>query len=303
MEPDFISQESNLAHNLGFDYCQGLDALDRPYSDTILITNTHTNVLSLPKELLDQVKLLIHPNSGHDNLPYEWVQEQKFPIILGNEIRAHAVSNTILSHLFNHFSSIHHQDSWSDGRKYNRKLLSELTVHLIGHGHIGKILESSLTALVKKIYITDQNQILMSKGNNDEVRSDVIIPVPSLTKSSRYIIDKAFLQRQSEDFCLINCSRGEIVNTKDLLSILQQRNNAYAYLDVFEQEPIDFNQFLTYPNLKTTSHIAGVFTNIARDTINFEKKIINSFFKLTKSNFEEEYKTSLLNIKTQREFP
>lgn len=300
MEPDFISQELNLAQNLGLDYCVGLNELKKPYSDTILITNTHTKVDDLPNELMDKVVLLIHPNSGHDNLPHGWVKKQRFPIILGNEIRAHAVTNTILSHLLGHYSPIGHQESWSSDRIYNRKLLSELTVHVIGHGHIGKLLESSLSSLVKEIVITDINfkdQLSLNKV------FDVIIPVPSLTKSSRHMVNGRYLKKQAEDFCLINCSRGEIVKTSDLLEVLKTRKKAYAYLDVFEKEPCDFSLFKSFPNIKTTSHIAGVFKKIAKDTIIFEKSVLDNFLNLDKDSFLKKYSTSLLNNKNIREFP
>ena len=297
MEPDFILQESNLAHVLGLDYCNGLDDVDlSSRKEIILITNTHSDVSSLSTELLSRVKLLIHPNSGHDNLPYEWVNKQSFPILLGNNIRAHAVTNTILSHLFGHYSPLGHQEAWDKERLYKRKLLSELTVHIIGHGHIGVILEQSLTPLVKKLHITDIN-------NSEELSSDVIIPVPSLTKSSRHLINESFLLNQADDFCLINCSRGEVVNTKELLKVLSQKKDAFAYLDVFEKEPCDFSEFSSYPNIKTTSHIAGVFKHIARDTIEFEKNILETFLDLESDQFKERFKDSLLNNKTLRDFP
>lgn len=300
MGPDFISQETKLAHKLGIDYCNGLEHFSSPYKQSILITNTHTRVDKLPIDLISNVVLLIHPNSGHDNLPHEWVRKQNFPIILGNEIRAHAVANSILSHLFRHYSPIEHQENWSSDREYNRKLLSELAIHIIGRGHIGRLLENSLSPLVKKIVITDLNY---SEASINQGPFDVIIPVPSLTKTSRHMVNAKYLNEQAEDFCLINCSRGEVVKTSELLDVLSHKKKAYAYLDVFEKEPCDFSQFNAYSNIKTTSHIAGVFEKIAQDTIKFERNILTNFLELDRDDFMKKFKSSLLNNKNVREFP
>ena len=69
----------------------------------ILITNSQTDIEQFSDEELAKTELLIHPNSGHDNLTKEFVEKVDFPIILGNPIRSHAVVNYIMSALFKHF--------------------------------------------------------------------------------------------------------------------------------------------------------------------------------------------------------
>jgi phosphoglycerate dehydrogenase-like enzyme len=73
-----------------------------------------------------------------------------------------------------------------------------------------------------------------------------------------------------EDVILVNTSRGEIFNEKDLYKWLVQNNNAIAALDVFENEPYDWNSGLSIlKNVIMTPHI-GSYTKKARHKMETE---------------------------------
>jgi D-3-phosphoglycerate dehydrogenase len=57
--------------------------------------------------------------------------------------------------------------------------------------------------------------------------------------------------------CLINTSRGDIVDQDDLKIALKQYIISGAALDVFADEPPTDNEFLNLPNLMGTPHIGG----------------------------------------------
>ena len=59
------------------------------------------------------------------------------------------------------------------------------------------------------------------------------------------------------DAYLINTSRGGIVNEKVLKKALEQKKIAGAAIDVFADEPPSDEEFLSLPNLASTSHIGG----------------------------------------------
>jgi D-3-phosphoglycerate dehydrogenase len=297
-QANFSIAEEKLAQKHGLAYACGTQLSDTSQDSLILITNTHTLVQELSSDLLKRVTLLIHPNSGFDHFSFDWVKQASFPIILGNTIRSHAVSNSILSHMLNHYSPLQHQSEWDQTRTYERKVLNELNVLLIGHGHIGKILEKALSPLVKKIHISDPHH----GKKADELKADVIIPIASLNKSTRHLIDSDFLREQPQDFCLINCARGPIVKMDDLVSTLEKRPLATAYLDVFEKEPANFSHYAHLNNLKTTSHIAGVYKNIDQKTLSFEDQIITDFLKLDIESFQNNYENELLQHQPQENF-
>lgn len=265
---------------------------------SILITNTQTDVSTISNEQLNMCQLMLHPNSGYDNLPSEFISSVNFPVIIGNPIRANAVANFILSALLTHYSAIPIKKSWDDLRKWPRKLLSELNILILGHGHIGTLLSESLTPLAKVVRIFDP---YAGFPNIDLANIDVLIPACSLNKKNDHMIDKAMLLALNDDFLLINAARGNLVHTKDLLSVLSIRPSAFAILDVFENEPADFNQFRLPEtnNILLSSHIAGVYNNIDITTANFEAQVIFDFMKLEKTEFEHIYKKLILKNRLQ----
>ncbi len=265
----------------------------------ILITNTHTIVENISTSDYNHCKLMIHPNSGHDNFSADFVSKASFPIIIGNPIRAHAVTNFILSALLSHFSPIPRETTWSKTRKWERRLLSELNVLLIGMGHIGGLLKESLTPLVGSLSIYDP---YLKNTTLDLSNIDVVIPVCSLNKKNHSFINRKFLMELNEDFLLINASRGSLVKTDDLIEVLKLRPNAYAILDVFEKEPADFNQFKDLTNIQLSSHIAGVYSNIDNETATFVASVISDFQQLKEESFKEKYKRVLLKNRLRDDF-
>jgi D-3-phosphoglycerate dehydrogenase len=95
----FNNEKQELEKIDGVHYIKSLTEIDDeiPF---ILISNTHTVPEELPEILLDKTILMIHPNSGHENISKGFVRKMNFPIILGNPIRSHAVAEYILSCLF-----------------------------------------------------------------------------------------------------------------------------------------------------------------------------------------------------------
>ena len=131
----------------------------------------------------------------------------------------------------------------------------------------------------------------------DLANIDVLILACNLNATNYHIVNRERLLKLNEDFLLINAARGDLVNTAELLSVLGIRKSAFAVLDVFENEPADFNEFKNIPNLKLTSHIAGVYKNIDQATVEFEAQVIYDFINLDIKIFENKYKKMILNFR------
>lgn len=267
---------------------------DSSFATNILITNTHTNFDSLTDEQISKLELIIHPNSGYDNFPVDFVKGSKAPIIIGNTIRAQAVSQYILSALFGHFSPIPNHAQWDQERKWPRRLISDLKVCLIGLGHIGKILNTTLSPLVKELTIYDPYE---NHNKLDCKNADVVILACGLNLKSRHMIDKNFLNNIKENALIINAARGELIKTHDLVNFLSANDEAFAVLDVFEKEPNDFSLFKDLKNIKLSSHIAGVYKNIDQHTIDFEVDVVRDFLELSEFDFKNKYQKTILQNK------
>jgi D-3-phosphoglycerate dehydrogenase len=284
----FVELEKNTLESIEGVKCLGFNSFE---DSDILITNTHTQMSDIATSQLAKCKLLLHPNSGYDNFNYTFVKEAYFPIIIGNSIRSHAVANYILSGLLNHYSSIPLNKSWDASRRWKRKLLCEINLQIIGDGHISKILQKSLSPLVKNIFIYDPYK---NKKQLELRDIDVLIPVCSLNESSKHIVNYKMLEKLNSDFLLINAARGELVDTNALTQVLARQPHAFALLDVFEKEPFDFSLFKNINNIHLSSHIAGVYSNLDHATCEFEKMVLKDFCQLSQNEFDIKYTDSLL---------
>ncbi len=270
----------------------------------ILITNTHTDLSKLPESTLENLELIIHPNSGYDNFSADWVAHQKIPIVLGNSIRAGAVTETIIASFINRYIALPKSQEWVSKRDFQRRLITDLNILIIGAGMIGQQVARKLKPLVGQIQFFDPFKNYLELDLN---KADVIIVAASLNPTSANFIDKAFLSECKPGFTLINTARGGIVNEVDLREALANDPLAFAYLDVFKQEPTDFSSFLPFierGQMICTSHIAGVFDELEAEMIKFEQEIIQNFLK-TRENpeiFLAQYSEQLLANRLHRNF-
>lgn len=310
-DPSFFQQEKTILEKIeGVKYIKSLNDItdEDPF---ILITNTHTKSEEIPSVLLDKTILVIHPNSGHDNFPQEFIQNSLFPIVLGNPIRSHAVAEYILASVFNHFTKIDNHLHWADKRTWNRKLLRDQKVLILGNGHIGKILQNSLTPLCKEVKVCDpyqENQFEHSSlitTESKEIFQDVqiLILAQSLNEHNHKQINSEVLKQLNPECLIINAARGSLIEEIDLVHYLQKNPKAFAYLDVFVNEPFAPGYLHDLKNLNKTSHIAGVYERLNQDIISFEFHIIKEFLKYYLENkrdqFLIDYNECLLSSKIQ----
>ncbi|MBT5471048.1 MAG: phosphoglycerate dehydrogenase [Nitrospina sp.] len=144
--------------------------------------------------------------------------------------------------------------------------LSSKSVGIIGCGHIGSDVARLLspfgcTLLVRDI--VDKSDFCRGQGavevslNEVIKKSDIISLHVPLTKLTRQMVNKNFLQRMKSTAFLVNTCRGEVVNQEALKNALSQKIIAGAALDVFVEEPPTDAEFLSLPNLMVTPHIGG----------------------------------------------
>jgi D-3-phosphoglycerate dehydrogenase len=269
-----------------------------PEEPVILITNTHTRLNQLSPDLLKSTKLIVHSNSGYDNFTEDRKLWENIPIIVGHEIRAQAVAEYYLSALLNGLSEIPQHLIWNRSRRWERPLIKDQNILLIGHGHVGQILNKALKALGCNVVIIDP----LSGGDFsrwEEVKLDeykIVLLCCSLNSSTYHLCNEVFFEKAHPELLMINGARGKIVQEKALREFLLTHPKAMAYLDVFEQEPFG-ESWHHFPQVWKTSHIAGVYSDLDEAIIKFEEKIINDFLSLKDHEFKLKYKMQLLQNK------
>jgi glyoxylate reductase len=88
--------------------------------------------------------------------------------------------------------------------------------------------------------------------------SDFVVLVVPLTDQTQGLIRAPQLLRMKQTAVLINVSRGQVVDTADLVAALVSGQIAAAGLDVTDPEPLPCDHpLLTMPNVVVTSHIGS----------------------------------------------
>ncbi|MDQ7816745.1 MAG: NAD(P)-dependent oxidoreductase [Melioribacteraceae bacterium] len=150
--------------------------------------------------------------------------------------------------------------------------LSNTTVGIIGTGRVGSRVLKYLQGFgPKRIMVNDlkpdQNLYNMyhAKFVDKETiykEADVIslhVPLTSLTYN---MIAKNQIEMMKKNVCLINTSRGGIINERDLYEMLLKKRISSAAIDVFENEPYSGN-LIELDNCLLTCHM-GSMTNDCR---------------------------------------
>ena len=300
----FQQEKSKLEEIEGVKYLSSLKEIteELPF---ILLTNTHTVPSELPAPMLDKTILMVHPNSGYDNFDINFVQAASFPIVTGNPIRSHAVVEYILSCIFHHYTSIPNHFHWSSSRTWNRKLLRDQKVMILGHGHIGKILSKSLMPLCRELIVFDpyvesdfEDNIIQTWDDQLLDGVEILILASGLNKTNQHFLSQTKLKKLDSTCLIINAARGELIDESDLIQFLKKNPAIQCYLDVFNTEPFSPGHLHDIKNLNKTSHIAGVHSHLNQDIIDFEYKVIKDFIQFQQNHtaemFDENYKHCLL---------
>ncbi|MGI9606360.1 MAG: NAD(P)-dependent oxidoreductase [Acidimicrobiales bacterium] len=136
--------------------------------------------------------------------------------------------------------------------------LAGRTLGLVGCGRIGGAVARIAEAIGMHVLITDP-------ARSDSVplerllgEADVVSLHCPATPSTIGLIDSAALAAMKSGAVLINCARGSVVNTDDLVAALESGHLMGAGLDVTEPEPLDPDHPLLHmPNVIVTPHIAS----------------------------------------------
>ena len=158
--------------------------------------------------------------------------------------------------------------SWSKIK--NSRDLSEVTIGIIGFGHIGQILASYLERHQSRVLAYDP--ILKSgeklKFNVKSVdldsllkESDAITLHVPLSDNTLGMIGESEINLMKKNTVLVNLSRGGIVSEQAVYKALKAKHLAGAAFDVFENEPNIDPKLVAMKNFFSTPHIAGTSKN------------------------------------------
>lgn len=255
-------------------------------------------VLSMAKKLK-----LVQTGAGFDNVDIDACTQLGIWVANAAGVNAQAVAEHVMALILSYYKNIPLLDTFMKRRmdvhlSYTGSELEGKTIGIIGMGAIGKKVAKFCSAFDMNVLAYARNAVVHSDGfvkmtGFDTLirKSDIVTVHASLNQQTKQLIDKEVFRKMKNTALFINTARGGIVNERDLIGALKNRDILGACLDVFEVEPLPTDSELRIlSNVILTPHTAGM-----PDGFKFHKKRYNFFVNNIKRIENGEAPESRLN--------
>ena len=256
----------------------------------IIFTNPNMSNVFLSKKIIDKafkLETICTASTGQNHIDVNYANNKKIKIIsLRNNLKIIKKISSTAEHSFAlMMASIRNiTNAFEDVKKGNWRYLNHigeqlnfLTVGVIGYGRLGKMFVKMIKPFTKKILIFDRykkidknNIIYKTNLNNLLKKSDIISLHIHADKENINFLDKKEFKKLKKKVIIINTSRGEIINEKNLLIFLKNNKKSKYATDVIKDEiknkrknPI-LKSLSSNNQIIVTPHIGGM-TNQAQE--------------------------------------
>ena len=248
------------------------------------VETLNMKVLSKAKNL----KIISRVGIGVNNIDLKFAKKKKIIVSNTPDAPTPAVVELNLSLIFALIRNVVIHNTELKKGNWERLLglrLPFLTIGILGLGRVGSSLAKKLLKIgCKKILYNDLNKkktnsrtIFKSKDYIFKNCDLICLTLPETLKTKNFLNKKIFKQMKKTSF-IINTSRGELINEKDLLNFLKKGYFSGIALDVFNNEPYK-GEFRKFNRCILTPHI-GSHTIDCRNKMELEAtKNIENFFK------------------------
>jgi lactate dehydrogenase-like 2-hydroxyacid dehydrogenase len=239
------------------------------------------------------LKLISQASTGYDNLDIPACTKHNVQVCNSPQLNEE-VADIALFHIINAMRKCSKASvKLKKGDWYHNPCVGMEINHknllIVGYGRIGKTIAKKARVLGLNLYATsphlfedDVKSDYTVKAISFEdgiVLADIVVLALPLNKNTHHIINKDVLKIMKDTSVLVNISRGDLVDSEELIKALDNGDLNYASLDVFEGEPLaSDNEAFLVDNLYLTPHI-GSFTLATRDRMQQDaiENVINYF--------------------------
>jgi len=249
----FLSNCNNLSINI--DYVPNIS----PNNLLEIINKYHILLLKskpqIDKEIIEKasnLKLIIRAGSGTEHIDKKLLSQRKIKLVSTPEGNKDSVGEQAIGMILSLLHNIQKSDKEIRAKLWDRNTnigteLGTKIVGIIGYGNTGGAFAKKLNGFGCKIiaydkYKTNYSDEFVMESDMQEIFEKAAIlslHIP-LNNETKYLVSKAFIEQFKKPFWFLNLSRGEIVNTEDLIFALENNQIKGAGLDVFENE--NFNK-------------------------------------------------------------
>lgn len=236
-----------------------------------------------------KLKVISKYGIGVDKIDVKSCTELGIPVLFTPGVNHTTVAeHTFLLLLALEKNFLFHTDSTRSGgwkRKTGHELL-EKTIGIVGLGRIGKEVAIRARAFGMNpigfdIYWDEKfakEHGVKRATTLDEIfaASDYISLHTNLTPETRGMINAKSFAKMKKGVLILNCSRGEVVNTEDMVAALKSGQVGGYGMDVLDKEPPPPDHpLLKLPNVVCTPHIASrTYESVVRQATTSVKNLI-----------------------------
>jgi len=250
------------------------------------------------KDIIDAcpgLKLIGRGGVGMDNIDVDYARSKGLEVVNTPAASSHSVAELVFAHLFSCVRFLYDSNRQMPvngetqfdvlKKKYAKGIeLKGKTMGIIGFGRIGQAvakiaLGCGMKVLTYDPFLQDALIHLDIDGVPEKIAVKLhTVPLEKVLAESDFItlhvpggkmITKKEFEIMKNGVCLVNASRGGVIDEVDLIFALNSGKVAHAALDVFENEPTPKKELLTHPKISLTPHI-GAATEEAQERIGIE---------------------------------
>ncbi len=266
-----LFSDNNLDYQLAFPDKQQFDNYEMlnllPGNEFIIAGDDEITNSVIKESLQKGLKAIIKWGIGVDNIDIVSAKKYGVPVFNTPNVFGGVVAEQALSLILNLFRGTHIIDkevrrgNWC---KIEGISLMQKKLGIIGFGSIGKAIAERACSFGMKVSFFDpfyKNDIckypLYQNVGFEEIckESECIVLACSLNSNNKNLINKKSIGLMENNPLIINVSRGQLINEKDLIKALKEGKISGAGLDVFEIEPLPINsELMQFRNCIFGSH-------------------------------------------------
>ncbi|MCL5028875.1 MAG: D-glycerate dehydrogenase [Bacteroidetes bacterium] len=260
---------------------------DSPISAKELLKNIKDSdaVISLltekfDKALIDQLKnckVIANYAVGYNNIDVEYAKKKNIIVTNTPDVLTDSTADLTLALILACARRIVEAEKFLRAKKYkgwkpNLLLGMELknnVLGILGAGRIGTAVAIRAKAFGMKIVYSNKirNEILEVQTKAKKISidnllktSDIVSVHLPLNSKTFHFLNKEKLNLMKTNSILVNASRGEVIDEKELIKLLKKKKISCAGLDVFENEPNLNDEFYKLNNVVILPHIGSATT-------------------------------------------
>lgn len=190
-------------------------------------------------------------SAGYDRVPVDIIKERNIVLYNARGVYSTPMAEWALFRVLEHYKQgvffKKEQDACRWTKHRGLREIAGRKVAVIGAGNVGQEvakrflaldaettgfdIHTNATPFFDKMQLTDNLENAIGEY-------DIIVVTAPLLPSTKGLISRKVLQNLKENAILVNIARGGLIDEMAMCDVLKEREDVFAALDVFEQEPL-----------------------------------------------------------------